>query len=117
MIRGVHTMFYSSDSNATRAFIRDVLQYSFTDVGEGWLIFNVPEADMGVHPEASHGAAGSHAISFYCDDIHTSVAELTSRGVEFSGPVHDEGFGDVTFFKLPGVGNVQLYQPHYTKSA
>ena len=50
MIQGVHTMFYSSEAEALRAFIRDKLGFSFTDVGEGWLIFNLPEADMGVHP-------------------------------------------------------------------
>lgn len=115
MIRGVHTMFYSSDAEATRAFIRDVLGFTSTDVGEGWLIFDLPAGDMGVHPEAEHGNAGTHAISLYCDDIEGTVRAMAAKGATFAGPVHDEGFGLVTFFALPGVGDIQLYQPHYAK--
>ena len=122
MIRGVHTMFYSSDADATRAFLRDVLRFPCTDVGGGWLIFDLPEADMGCHPaadtaEAGEGApAGTPHISFYCDDIHGTVAELTSRGVRFTGPVEDHGYGLVTHFAMPGGITVQLYEPRYTKS-
>lgn len=119
MIKGVHTMFYSSEPEALRAFIRDKLGFTCTDVGDGWLIFNLPEADMGCHPaDATDGKpSGTHHISFYCDDIHKTVAELSSRGVEFSGEVIDEGYGLVTFFKMPGDFEVQLYQPLYAKSA
>jgi catechol 2,3-dioxygenase-like lactoylglutathione lyase family enzyme len=119
MIRGVHTMFYSSEPEALRAFLRDKLCFPYTDVGEGWLIFDLPEADMGCHPaDPEHGApSGTHNISFYCDDIEKTVAELKSRGVEFTAPVADHGYGLVTFFKLPGDFAVQLYQPRYTKRA
>lgn len=118
MIRGVHTMFYSSEPEALRAFLRDKLGFPAVDVGDGWLIFDLPEADMGVHPaEAGAGPpAGTHDISFYCDDIHASVAELAARGVEFTGPVENYGYGLVTHFKLPGGFAVQLYQPLYSKS-
>ena len=77
MIKGVHTMFYSSQPEELRAFIRDKLGFPFTDVGEGWLIFDLPEADMGCHPaDPAEGApAGTHNISFYCDDIQKTVAE------------------------------------------
>jgi predicted enzyme related to lactoylglutathione lyase len=104
MIRGVHTMFYSSGFPAH-------------DVGGGWLIFDLPEADMGCHPaEPADGApSGTHAISFYCDDIERTVAELKSRGVEFTGPVKDQGFGLVTRFRVPGGFELQLYQPRYSK--
>jgi catechol 2,3-dioxygenase-like lactoylglutathione lyase family enzyme len=117
MITGVHTMFYSSEADALRAFIRDKLGFSFTDVGEGWLIFDVPEAEMGCHPaEPSKGAhSGTHDISFYCDDINKTVAELKSKGVEFTDPVADHGYGLVTCFKMPGIPKVQLYQPRYKK--
>jgi predicted enzyme related to lactoylglutathione lyase len=118
MIRGVHTMFYSSQADELRAFLRDVLGWTYTDVGEGWLIFDAPEADMGVHPsDASqpHAKAGTHAISFYCDQIEQTVAELTAKGVEFTMPIEDHGYGLVTYFKMPGEVLVQLYQPHYTK--
>jgi hypothetical protein len=118
MIRGVHTMFYSSRADELRAFIRDVLGFPYTDVGEGWLIFDAPEADMGVHPsDASqpHAQAGTHAISFYCDQIEQTVAGLRAKGVEFTAPIEDHGYGLVTYFKMPGEVLVQLYQPHYTK--
>src|SRR5438270_10776517 len=104
MIKGVHTMFYSSEPDALRAFLRDKLQFPFTDVGGGWLIFDLPEAEMGCHPaDESEGArSGTHDISFYCDDIEKTVAELKSRGVEFTEPVADQGYGLVTHFKMPG---------------
>jgi catechol 2,3-dioxygenase-like lactoylglutathione lyase family enzyme len=50
MIRGVHTMFYTSEPEALRAFFRDKLGFPCSDVGEGWLIFDLPEADLGCHP-------------------------------------------------------------------
>jgi len=119
MIKGVHTMFYSSQAAELRAFIRDKLGFPFTDVGDGWLIFDLPEADMGCHPaEAEDGKrTGTHSISFYCDDIEASVAELKGRGVEFASGITDEGYGLVTFFRMPGDFEVQLYQPLYTKGA
>ena len=117
MIKGVHTMFYSSEAEALRAFIRDKLGFSHTDVGEGWLIFNLPEADMGVHPaDPTQGSSsGTHDISFYCDDIQKTVAELKAKGVEFTKQVADHGYGFVTYFKMPGNLEVQLYQPKYVK--
>jgi len=118
MIKGVHTMFYSDVAEELRAFLRDVLGFPATDVGGGWLIFDLPQADMGVHPTGEHGDPhNTHAISFYTDDIEAMVGELTEKGVEFTGPVEDQGFGMVTFFKMPGELLVQLYQPHYQKNA
>jgi catechol 2,3-dioxygenase-like lactoylglutathione lyase family enzyme len=119
MIRGVHTMFYTSEPEALRAFLRDKLGLPCTDVGGGWLIFDLPEADMGCHPaDTKEGAAsGTHNISFYCDDLEKTVAELRGRGVEFTEPISDQGYGLVTHFKVPGGFTVQLYQPRYTKEA
>jgi hypothetical protein len=119
MIRGVHTMFYSSEAEALRAFIRDKLGFPCTDVGDGWLIFDLPEAEMGCHPAdpAKGAASGTHDISFYCDDIEKTVAELKSRGVVFPDPVADHGYGLVTHFKMPGGLDVQLYQPRYVKNS
>jgi catechol 2,3-dioxygenase-like lactoylglutathione lyase family enzyme len=118
MIRGVHTMFYSSEPEAFRAFLRDKLGFPYTDVGGGWLIFDLPEADMGCHPageEAGGAPTGTHDISFYCDDIEQTVAELKARGVEFTEPVANHGYGLVTHFRMPGSMKVQLYQPLYAK--
>ncbi len=117
MIRGVHTMFYSSEAEALRAFLRDKLGFPCSDVGDGWLIFDLPEADMGCHPadDVDGGRSGTHAISFYCDDIERTVADLRERGVEFTAPIEDHGYGLVTFFRVPGDFEVQLYEPKYIK--
>jgi len=116
MIRGMHAMFYSSQAEALRAFIRDKLGFSGTDVGEGWLIFDPPEADLGVHPtEGSSQPSGTAEVSFYCDDIEQTVRDLKARGVEFTQEVEDLGYGLVTYFKVPGGFTVQLYQPAYSK--
>ncbi len=119
MIRGVHTMFYSSDPRALREFLRDKLGFNrYTDLGEGWLIFDLPEADMGCHPaEAEDGKrSGTPHLSFYCDDIDETVAELKRRGVEFTDDVQDQGYGLVTHFNMPGDFQAQLYQPLYSKT-
>jgi len=110
-------MFYSSQADALRAFIRDKLGFPCTDVGGGWLIFDLPEAEMGCHPSDTPEAApsGTHAISFYCDDIQKTVAELKARGVEFTDGIADHGYGLVTHFKVPGNFELQLYQPRYEK--
>jgi predicted enzyme related to lactoylglutathione lyase len=116
MIRGMHAMFYSSDAEALRAFLKDKLGLAGTDVGGGWLIFNAREADLGVHPTEANGVpSGTADISFYCDDIEQTVTELRSRGVEFTQEVEDHGYGFVTHFKAPGDFKVQLYQPKYSK--
>jgi len=114
-IRGVHTMWYSSKADELRAFLRDKLGFSGTDVGEGWLIFNLPEADMGVHPTEGQPKSGTADLSFYCDDIVKTVAELEAKGVVFTQAVEDHGYGLVTFFELPGDFKAQLYQPRYSK--
>ena len=119
MIRGAHTMFYTSEPEALRAFLRDKLGFPYTDVGGGWLIFDLPEADLGCHPAEKGDAvpSGTPNVSFYCDDIEKTVAQLKARGVEFTAPVADHGYGLVTFFKVPGDFQVQLYQPRYCKDS
>ena len=120
MIKGVHTMFYTSEPEALRAFFRDKLGFPATDVGGGWLIFDLPEADLGCHPadeSGEHGAPnGTHDISFYCDDIEKTVAELAEAGVTVSGDVQDVGFGRATWIEAPGGLRIQIYQPSYTKT-
>jgi len=110
-------MFYTSDPVGLRNFLRDKLLLQATDVGDGWLIFDLPEADMGCHPsDDKHGApSGTHNISFYCDNIGETVKELEKRGVKFKGSVEDRSYGLVTHFEMPGNFSVQLYQPKYKK--
>ena len=118
MIKGVHTMFYTSEPERLREFIRDKLGFSGVDVGDGWLIFHLPEADMGCHPaETEKGVvpSGTPHISFYCDDVEKTVSELKARGVEFTDDVSDKGYGLAIHFKMPGNFEVELYQPKYKK--
>lgn len=116
MIRGVHTMYYSDDAKAVREFIRDKLGFAGTDVGGGWLIFDLPAADMGVHPTSkTEPVNGTQYLSFYCDDIHKSVALLKQRGVEFVDDVSELGYGIGVHFKMPAGMTAELYQPHYRK--
>jgi hypothetical protein len=112
MIKGIHGLLYSSDAAASRAFFRDKLKLPSNDIGDGWLIFDFKEGDLGVHPLDHGGAAGDHDVSFYCDDIHGTLKEL---GVEHE-PVQDHGYGLVTHLTVPGGIRVQLYEPKYSKA-
>jgi len=111
MIKGMHGLFYTPNPEEVRAFIRDMLGLTHHDIGEGWLIFDLPKADLGVHPSDKT----YHSISFYCDDIHKTVEDLKSRGVEFSSGITDEGWGLLTHFRMPGNLDIELYQPKYAK--
>jgi predicted enzyme related to lactoylglutathione lyase len=115
IVRGVHALLYSSQADELRAFIRDKLGFKATDVGGGWLVFDVPEADLGVHPTDSDPASGTAHVSFYCDDIAASLHTLKSRGVEVAQEVVDQGWGLVAKLKVPGGFEAQLYQPTYKK--
>ncbi len=97
--------------------MRDKLRLPHVDVGEGWLIFDLPEADVGFHPVKKSGqpTSGSHDVSFYCDDIQGTVASLKKRGVVFDQEVSDERFGFCTYFTMPGDVKVMLYEPKYSK--
>lgn len=113
MIKGLHGLFYTPQPEELRTFIRDKLSFPFTDTGGGWLIFDLPEGDLGCHP----AERSSHAISFYCDDIYKTVEELKSRGVEFTTGISDQEWGLITRFRMPGNIEVELYEPKYQKRA
>ncbi|MFT3711138.1 MAG: VOC family protein [Archangium sp.] len=115
MIKGIHGLLYSSDAAASRAFFRDKVKLPFTDVHDGWLIFDLAEGDLGIHPTEHGGTPGDHDVSFYCDDIEGTVAELKSRGVEFTQEIAQHSYGSVTHFNVPGGIKVQLYEPRYSK--
>lgn len=109
-------MFYSDKAEELRAFIRDKLALPYTDVGRGWLIFDAPSGDIGVHPTEGKPPTGTHDVSFFCDDIEATVAELRGRGVEFTDEVDDRGYGYAIHFEMPGGVKVELYQPKYAKT-
>jgi catechol 2,3-dioxygenase-like lactoylglutathione lyase family enzyme len=109
VINGTHVIIYSRDAEADRVFFRDVLGYPSVDAGDGWLVFKVPPAEIALHP------GGQEAAELYlmCDDIGSTMSELTSRGVEFAKPLSDEGWGLLTSIRLPGGGEVGLYEPRH----
>jgi len=112
-------MFYSSQPEELRKFIRDKLGFSATDVGDGWLIFDIPEADMGVHPvekgEAMGPPSGRASISFYCDNLQQTINTLRLGGIEFTDDISDGGYGLTIDFKMSGNFEAELYQPHHRK--
>lgn len=116
MINGLHTIIFAKDAEATRAFFRDVLGLRSVDAGGGWLIFAMPPAELGIHPtgdEVPNSEHGRHRLYLMCDDIQKTMAELKTKGVEFTKPVEDEGWGLHTMFKVPGGGEMSLYQARH----
>jgi predicted enzyme related to lactoylglutathione lyase len=110
VITGVHALVFSSDAEAVRAFFRDVLGLASVDAGGGWLIFALPPAELAAHPAETSGA---HVLYLMCDDITATVRELEGKGVQFAGPVTEQGFGLMTRILLPGGGELGLYQPQH----
>ncbi len=111
MITGAHVIVYSRDADADRAFFRDVLEYPHVDAGGGWLIFKLPPGEVAVHPADSP----SHELYLMCDDLTTTVEELAAKGVA-CGPVSDQGWGLLTSIRLPGGGELSLYEPRHPKA-
>jgi predicted enzyme related to lactoylglutathione lyase len=112
MIHGAHTILYAKDADAARAFFRDVLGYASVDAGQGWLIFALPPGEIGIHP-AEGNEHGRHELYFMCDDVDATRRDLERRGVRFTAPVSDYGWGIMTRFEIPGGGEIGLYQPRH----
>ena len=110
MITGVHALIFTTGAEQDRAFFRDVLELPFVDAGEGWLIFALPPSELALHPTEGEE---HHELYLMCDDVQATVDELTAKGVEFSRPVGDEGFGLVTAIRLPGGSELGLYEPKH----
>ncbi|MFI9381921.1 VOC family protein [Kutzneria sp. NPDC052558] len=110
MITAVHTLVYAEDAEAARAFFRDVLEWPHVDAHDGWLIFKTGPSELGVHPTDGRP---SHEISLLCDDIEATMAELAGRGAEFAGEVQTRSFGRTAQLKVPGAGEIMLYQPRH----
>ena len=111
MILGSHVILYSSDSDADRAFFRDVLEYPSVDAGGGWLIFALPPAELALHPVMPGGQPnGAHELYLMCDDLDAFVTRMAERGVTCSPP-QTEQWGVLTHVTLPGGGLLGVYQP------
>jgi catechol 2,3-dioxygenase-like lactoylglutathione lyase family enzyme len=108
MITGAHTILYSRDADALRAFFRDVLAFPSVDAGGGWPIFGLPPAELAAHPADAPGCQ----LYLMCDDLEATIAELRAKGVEL-GPVSDQRWGRVTTIALPDGGELGLYEPRH----
>jgi catechol 2,3-dioxygenase-like lactoylglutathione lyase family enzyme len=112
---GAHMLLYSSEPDALRAMLRDVFGFPFVDAHGGWLIFALPPAELGVHPgEGPNFESGMrHEISFMCDDIHATVADLRAKGVQFDAEPEQQSYGITIMMALPGGVKVMLYEPRH----
>lgn len=114
-IIGAHALVYTSEPEAVRAIFRDVFGWTFVDTGEGWLIFALPPAELGVHPgEGPTFESGvRHQLTLMCDDITATVEELRAKGIEVRGEPENEGWGVTTTLVLPGGLELMLYEPRH----
>jgi predicted enzyme related to lactoylglutathione lyase len=112
-INGTHALIYAKDAEAARAFFRDVLELPNVSAGEGWLIFRLPPAELGIHPVMPDERSGAHALSLMCDDIKATMAELEQKGVQFTSPIQDQGYGLITTMVVPGGAELALYEPRH----
>jgi predicted enzyme related to lactoylglutathione lyase len=123
MLTGVHTLVYSSDPTATRAFFTQVLRWPCVTEGETdepseWLIFRTGPSEMGVHPSTgpqgeAWGPPGRHEIALMCDDLTATMAELGGRGADFDGEPTDMGFGLGVHLRVPAAASLLLYEPRH----
>lgn len=116
----MHTLIYAHDPEAARAFFRDVLELPGTDTGGGWLIFKTGPSELAVHPRSwgNEGSTDQHFdVSLMCDDLDATMARLRAKGAEFAGDVCDEEWGVSIRLKVPGAGEMTLYQPKYDPPA
>ena len=112
MLSGAHTVVFSEDPEAARAFFRDVLRLDAADAGGGWLIFALPPAELAFHPGEPH-----QELYLMCEDLEATMRELRGRGVEFAAGVSEQSWGRLVRFKIPGGGAMGLYEPRHPRSA
>lgn len=111
MLNGAHAIIYSKKPDKDRAFFRDVLELPNVDVGDGWLIFGLPPAEVAVHPSDANGV---HELYLMCDDLKVLIAAMRKRGIKCSA-VQDRGYGVFTQVTLPGGGKLGIYEPRHAR--
>src|SRR2546425_4433970 len=109
MIIGAHSIIYSTSPDADRAFLRDVLKLPNVDVGEGWLIFGLPPAEVAVHPSETNDV---HELYLMCDDVRAFIAEMEKKNVKCAR-IEEQRWGSITRLTLPGGGKLGVYQPKH----
>ncbi len=110
MFMGLHALIYVQQPEAVRAFFRDVLKLNSVDAGEGWLIFAMPPAELGVHPAQGET---SHKLYLMCENLASTIAELRGKGVVVSEAV-EQSYGLFASLELPGGDSLEIYDPRHT---
>ena len=111
MIVGAHAIITSTNADADRAFLRDVLGFPHADAGGGWLIFGLPPSELAIHPGEHNDR---HELYLMCDDVEAFVTDMGRRQVACS-PIQDLGWGRLTSLTLPGGGKLGVYQPRHAR--
>lgn len=111
MITGAHSIIYSTDAEADRKFLRDVLKLTNVDVGHGWLIFGLPPAEVAVHPSEKNDV---HEFYLMCDDVKAFIADMKKHDVSCD-PVQDQRYGLLTQLTLPSGGKLGVYQARHAR--
>ena len=111
VIAGVHTIIYAEDAETARAFFRDMLGFANVDAGDGWLIFALPPGELAFHPSDD---PGPHELFLMCHDIKRTVKELKAKGVQFVSPIAEQRWGLMARLKIPGAGEIGLYEPKHS---
>jgi catechol 2,3-dioxygenase-like lactoylglutathione lyase family enzyme len=114
-IIGAHALFYTPEPEALRAMLRDAFGLEHVDAGDGWLIFRLPPAELGVHPAEgpTYKSGVRHQLAFMCDDIHATIRDLRAKGVTVKGEPAKESYGVTVMLALPGGLDVMLYEPRH----
>ena len=111
MITGAHSIIYSRNPEADRAFLKEVLGLPHVDVGDGWLIFGLPPSEVAVHPSEKNDV---HEFYLICADVDAFAARVTARGLGCS-PVREMGWGRLVQVSLPGGGKLGVYEPRHAR--
>jgi catechol 2,3-dioxygenase-like lactoylglutathione lyase family enzyme len=109
MINGLHAVIFSEQAEQARAFLGDVLGFDSVDAGGGWPIFGPLPSELAVHPSDE---GPRHELYLMCDDLEATAAELRAKGAEL-GDVSEERWGRLTAIRLPGGGELGLYEPRH----
>lgn len=110
MLIGLHAILFTDEPDATRSFLQDTLGLDSVDAGGGWLIFAGPPSELAAHPAEGQP---HHELYLMCDDIHATVADLKAKGAEFANGIEEQRWGLSTTLKLPGGGQLPLYEPRH----
>ena len=114
-ITGAHVLLYTTQPDELRTTCRDVFGWRHVDAGGGWLIFELPPAELGIHPAEgpTYDSGMRHQFTLMCDDINATIRELRAKGIVVKGEPVDEGYGITVELTLPGGVEVMLYEPRH----